>query len=253
MSVAIRCCMQVEMSDSPDVPAAMRTLIGIIGALSGFVFDIDTLGRIAHSVLFDFCDVFAWAVAAAFTVMALAIAAVEAAMPLDRADFGLRIGLVLLSCVITSALNSKRSSNFQIFCRQLDGRSITLDVCQRDTIWDVKTKIERKIGVPIAYQRVIFSGKLLDDAASLLDYKISKNATLLLSSGLRGAGPQQQGQSTSAADPLMEQRAELEARGLSVHYIRNELPKEVCIHYLSMPAHAHTRAHWHKHEHTSTG
>ena len=220
------------MSGSPNAPAATRAVIGIAIAAVGFVLHIGSLGWLAHFVLSNLLD---WAGAAAFTVMAQALAAAEAAMPLDRDD-SIRIGLVLWTYMIACALNSGWSSNFQIFCRQFDGSSIALDVCEHDTICDVKTKIERKIGVPIAFQSLIFSGKLLDDAASLLDYKISKEATLLLTSRLRGAAPKH-GQSTSATDPHAEQRAKSEALGLSVHYIQNELPKEVPLHACM---HAHT-------------
>ena len=71
-------------------------------------------------------------------------------------------------------------SGFQIFVKMLTGKTITLEVEPRDSVENVKEKIQHKEGIPSDQQRLIFGGMELKEGQTLSDYNVRKEATLSL-------------------------------------------------------------------------
>jgi ubiquitin C len=73
----------------------------------------------------------------------------------------------------------------QIFIKTLSGKTITMDVCDSDTIESIKQKISEKEGIPVDQQRLVFSGKQLEDTHTISDYNIQADQSIHLVLRLR--------------------------------------------------------------------
>ena len=74
----------------------------------------------------------------------------------------------------------------QIFVKTLSGKSSTIEVQPTETVASLKRKLADKEKLPETQQRLIFSGKQLEDDKTLADYNIQKESTLHLVLRLKG-------------------------------------------------------------------
>lgn len=74
----------------------------------------------------------------------------------------------------------------KLYVKTLSGKTISIETDPEESIENLKKKILEKEGVPIDQQRIIFSGKQLDNLKTLSDYDIEEDSTLYLVLRLKG-------------------------------------------------------------------
>ncbi len=68
----------------------------------------------------------------------------------------------------------------RVFLWTLTGKTVELWLQRNETVSSLKAKIQDKEGVPLDQQRLVFSGKRLEDGRTLADYNIVQDCKLYL-------------------------------------------------------------------------
>ncbi|KDR21761.1 NEDD8 [Zootermopsis nevadensis] len=70
--------------------------------------------------------------------------------------------------------------------KTLTGKEIEIDIEPTDKVERIKERVEEKEGIPPQQQRLIFSGKQMNDEKTAQDYKVQGGSVLHLVLALRG-------------------------------------------------------------------
>ncbi|XP_062368409.1 NEDD8 [Cinclus cinclus] len=70
--------------------------------------------------------------------------------------------------------------------KTLTGKEIEIDIEPTDKVERIKERVEEKEGIPPQQQRLIYSGKQMNDEKTAADYKIQGGSVLHLVLALRG-------------------------------------------------------------------
>ncbi|KAH7821103.1 putative ubiquitin domain containing protein [Monocercomonoides exilis] len=84
--------------------------------------------------------------------------------------------------------HEEREGMFGIFIKKLSGKTRLIDVNSEMTIEELEERIYNRYNTFSSEQRMIFFGRQLENARTLKDYKIQKEATINLVLRLRGGG-----------------------------------------------------------------
>ena len=84
-----------------------------------------------------------------------------------------------------STLHLIQQHVMQISVKTLNCEIFNFDIQPHDTIDNLKSMIQEKVGIPPDQQRLLYSGKLLEDGHTLSDYNVQKESTIHVSQRLR--------------------------------------------------------------------
>eukprot|EP00930_Biecheleria_cincta_P087141 TRINITY_DN76397_c0_g1_i1.p1 TRINITY_DN76397_c0_g1~~TRINITY_DN76397_c0_g1_i1.p1 ORF type:complete len:168 (+),score=11.97 TRINITY_DN76397_c0_g1_i1:54-557(+) len=86
----------------------------------------------------------------------------------------------------TPCTQDRCDNEIQICVKNLNGKTLLFTVRRDETVYSLKCRIRDKTGVDVDQQRLIFGGKLLDDARTISDLGITQLATVHLVMRLLG-------------------------------------------------------------------
>merc|ERR1711994_645283 len=88
--------------------------------------------------------------------------------------------------IIVELSVASKYSKMLIKVKTLTGKEIEIDIEATDKVERIKERVEEKEGIPPPQQRLIFSGKQMNDEKTAQDYKVQGGSVLHLVLALRG-------------------------------------------------------------------
>ena len=73
----------------------------------------------------------------------------------------------------------------EIFVKTMAGNIETVQAKPSSTVGDVKAQVEAQADIPMAKQRLVFAGKLLENDQTLSEYNILHESTLTMLTSIR--------------------------------------------------------------------
>jgi len=105
---------------------------------------------------------------------------------LDQKADSLSFGEWKKSAEIWSIVFGDEFDIMLIKVKTLTGKEIEIDIEPTDKVERIKERVEEKEGIPPPQQRLIFSGKQMNDERTAADYKVAGGSVLHLVLALRG-------------------------------------------------------------------
>merc|ERR1711957_626941 len=96
------------------------------------------------------------------------------------------MGLISRVSSRTYRRKNEKQNKMLIKIKTLTGKEIEINVEPDDVVKRIKDKVEEKEGIPPAQQRLIFSGKQMNDDKTVESYRIQGGSVLHLVLALRG-------------------------------------------------------------------
>ena len=94
--------------------------------------------------------------------------------------------MMMHKCISYFIHSNEKQKESVLFLKTLSGSVITIDYMPNNTIVCIMSKIEKKTGILIRQQRLIFAGKQLENRRTCTEYNIQTESTLHLVLRLRG-------------------------------------------------------------------
>ena len=82
--------------------------------------------------------------------------------------------------------NGRGPGEYQVFIKSISGKTRTVYVTANTTVAQLKQQIQEKEGINPEEQRMIYSGKNLDDTKTMADYNLVADSTVHLVLRVRG-------------------------------------------------------------------
>lgn len=101
-------------------------------------------------------------------------------------DDGKTVGDYNIQSESTVFMLLRLRGGMMLFMKNLEGKTITLDVESNNTVEDLKEKIKDKEGIPVDQMRLIYGGKDLQNSRQLSDYNLQNESTIHLLLRMRG-------------------------------------------------------------------